>query len=234
MMTNNSAYSARINSGIRSASLGVNQSKFTPRLNSNITSANARATFNRRFNSNLSSSNFGQNRPGLRPRIDSDLTTATEVTTAKPNLTGRNGNPNWTGRKKWSGNNTNGLAGNRNWSGSGKWSGNCDHHHHHHGCSHVVFVGGYYYPAWWYYPYSYSYYDYDPYYAADVYAGGGSDYSVVAELQQRLAQAGYYYGSIDGIMGPSTQRAIRAYERANGLPADGLIDDRLLSTMGIR
>jgi peptidoglycan hydrolase-like protein with peptidoglycan-binding domain len=38
----------------------------------------------------------------------------------------------------------------------------------------------------------------------------------VAELQSRLASAGYYHGAIDGIMGPATRRAIRAYERHSG------------------
>jgi peptidoglycan hydrolase-like protein with peptidoglycan-binding domain len=38
----------------------------------------------------------------------------------------------------------------------------------------------------------------------------------VAELQSRLASAGYYHGAIDGIMGPATRRAIRAYERDQG------------------
>jgi peptidoglycan hydrolase-like protein with peptidoglycan-binding domain len=38
----------------------------------------------------------------------------------------------------------------------------------------------------------------------------------VAELQNRLASAGYYHGAIDGIMGPATRRAIRAYERDHG------------------
>jgi len=33
------------------------------------------------------------------------------------------------------------------------------------------------------------------------------------ELQRRLARAGYYHGSIDGVLGPQTRRAIRAYEQ---------------------
>jgi peptidoglycan hydrolase-like protein with peptidoglycan-binding domain len=38
----------------------------------------------------------------------------------------------------------------------------------------------------------------------------------VTELQRRLARAGYYDGAIDGIMGPATRRAIRAYQRDRG------------------
>src|SRR4029077_16248742 len=36
------------------------------------------------------------------------------------------------------------------------------------------------------------------------------------ELQRRLARAGYYHGAIDGIMGPQTRRALRAYEQGHG------------------
>ncbi|MEY2529963.1 MAG: hypothetical protein QOI96_48 [Verrucomicrobiota bacterium] len=123
---------------------------------------------------------------------------------------------------------------NRNWSGSGNWSG---HHHHHHRGS-IVFIGGFGYPYWYdyYYPYGYydpySYYDYGQSAAYDD--GRGYDDSLVVNVQQRLARAGYYHGAVDGIMGPSTRRAIRAYERAHGLRADGVLDDRLLSTMGLR
>ena len=50
---------------------------------------------------------------------------------------------------------------------------------------------------------------------------GGSQYgsatrSRVAELQRRLSRAGYYRGSIDGVLGPQTRRAIRAYEQEHG------------------
>jgi hypothetical protein len=38
----------------------------------------------------------------------------------------------------------------------------------------------------------------------------------VAELQRRLTRAGYYHGAIDGIMGPRTRRAIRAYQQDHG------------------
>src|SRR5205823_13823773 len=45
---------------------------------------------------------------------------------------------------------------------------------------------------------------------------GNSSRSRVAELQRRLARAGYYHGSIDGVLGPQTRRAIRAYEQDHG------------------
>ena len=84
---------------------------------------------------------------------------------------------------------------------------------------------GYYpydYYGYGYYPYGYSSpygYDYgysrEPAYGYDYrdrYRGGSS----VVALQRQMARAGYYHGAIDGIMGPETRRAIRAYERSHG------------------
>ena len=42
---------------------------------------------------------------------------------------------------------------------------------------------------------------------------GNTSRSRVSELQQRLSRAGYYHGSVDGVLGPQTRRAIRAYEQ---------------------
>ncbi|MBA2431371.1 MAG: peptidoglycan-binding protein [Chthoniobacterales bacterium] len=53
-------------------------------------------------------------------------------------------------------------------------------------------------------------------------------------VQQRLAAAGFYRGRIDGVIGSGTRAAIRAYQRANGLPGNGRIDTRLLARMGLR
>ncbi len=67
-----------------------------------------------------------------------------------------------------------------------------------------------------YYPYGYGGYGYqsgyDPYgYGGYGYQGGYGNGSSVVQLQRRLARAGYYHGAIDGIMGPATRRALRAY-----------------------
>lgn len=124
------------------------------------------------------------------------------------------------------------------------------------------YVGGFGYPYFYgspyYYGYGYPYgYAYAPYYGYSAgytydpqgvyegrvvprnngnrYESDGKDHqsSVEARVQERLAQDGYYRGAIDGVIGDGTRRAIRSYERANGLHVDGRIDDRLLSTMGL-
>jgi Putative peptidoglycan binding domain len=97
-----------------------------------------------------------------------------------------------------------------------------------------VFIGDFGFPWWWGwgwgpwwgggwgYPYGY----YGGY--GSGYGYGDSSQSRVAELQRRLASAGYYHGAIDGIMGPATRRAIRAYERDHARAAYGAIDQPLL------
>jgi hypothetical protein len=108
------------------------------------------------------------------------------------------------------------------------------------------FYSGYYggYPRFYgAYPYGYtSYYPYGAGYGYGAgYYGAGYPYygargyarSIVARVQSRLARAGYYAGPIDGVIGPRTRYAIRAYEARHGLPADGRIDSRLLATMGL-
>ncbi|PYI92440.1 MAG: hypothetical protein DME97_08920 [Verrucomicrobia bacterium] len=89
---------------------------------------------------------------------------------------------------------------------------------------------GYGYPYYGGYPYDYGYYT--P--RTTVYATSGiNDDATVAAVQRRLARGGYYHGSIDGVIGPGTRNAIRAFERNNGLPVDGVIDRQLLRTMGL-
>jgi hypothetical protein len=85
-----------------------------------------------------------------------------------------------------------------------------------------------------FYPYPYPYYGYypDAYYGYSDYGYGYGNPTVV-EVQRRLARAGYYHGAIDGIMGPRTRRAIRAYERDHNMPAYGVIDGQRLRTMGL-
>lgn len=43
------------------------------------------------------------------------------------------------------------------------------------------------------------------------------------QVQKALAQAGYYKGKVDGIVGKRTRAAIRAFQTANGLKVDGRV-----------
>ena len=100
------------------------------------------------------------------------------------------------------------------------------------------YYGGSYYGG---YPYGYSSYPYgyNNYYGSSYpysynrYSYRNYNDSTVVRVQERLARAGYYRARIDGVIGPRTRYAIRAYERNHGLPADGIIDNRLLRTMGL-
>lgn len=49
---------------------------------------------------------------------------------------------------------------------------------------------------------------------------------LVKEAQHRLMQAGYYHGAYDGVIGESTKAAIIAFQKANGLPVTGELDER--------
>ena len=49
----------------------------------------------------------------------------------------------------------------------------------------------------------------------------GSKGNDVKRMQQRLKDLGYYKGSVDGTFGSGTEDAVRAFQSANGLSADG-------------
>src|SRR5262249_27600510 len=78
-----------------------------------------------------------------------------------------------------------------------------------------------------YYPYSYwggyPYGGYNTYYSY-YRPAYGYNASMVAALQRRLGQLGYYHGVVDGVAGPRTRDAIAAFESRNGLVVDGLVD----------
>lgn len=46
-------------------------------------------------------------------------------------------------------------------------------------------------------------------------------------MQRRLTALGYNTGGVDGQVGPATRRAIRAWQSANGVPADGYVEQTL-------
>jgi hypothetical protein len=100
----------------------------------------------------------------------------------------------------------------------------------------VRYGGGYWYwnSGWWYPAYGY-----DPYYSRYVYDGPifGYGYAapgdVTAQVQRSLAQQGYYYGPIDGILGPGTRSAIQRYQIDRGLAVTAAIDEQTLYTLGL-
>ena len=62
-----------------------------------------------------------------------------------------------------------------------------------------------------------------------------SSYSddLAEDVQRALRRSGYYYGDIDGDIGPESRAAIYAYQRDRGLPATGRIDSSLLRSLRI-
>ncbi|HEY8347333.1 MAG TPA: peptidoglycan-binding domain-containing protein, partial [Symbiobacteriaceae bacterium] len=51
----------------------------------------------------------------------------------------------------------------------------------------------------------------------------GSTGAAVRGLQRTLAKLGFYRGPIDGIFGPRTEAAVRAFQRSVGLRVDGIV-----------
>lgn len=61
----------------------------------------------------------------------------------------------------------------------------------------------------------------------------GDRCSAVIEVQRRLAQRGFYYGSADGVYGAATSRAVKAARRAFGLSDRDVVDAALYARLGI-
>ena len=51
----------------------------------------------------------------------------------------------------------------------------------------------------------------------------GSTGSEVKKVQQKLKNWGYYSGSVDGIYGSQTKKAVEYFQRKNGLSVDGIV-----------
>lgn len=61
----------------------------------------------------------------------------------------------------------------------------------------------------------------------------GSRGDEVTQIQQRLAELGYYQGNIDGIYGYQTMNAVKDFQSDNSLSADGIAGTQTLSALGI-
>ncbi len=61
----------------------------------------------------------------------------------------------------------------------------------------------------------------------------GSQGSEVKEVQRRLKKWGYYNGSVDGVFGAGTRSAVIAFQKKNGLTADGIVGKATYEALGI-
>jgi Putative peptidoglycan binding domain len=118
----------------------------------------------------------------------------------------------------------------------------CSRHHHdrnwwrnHH--TRICFYGGGYWfwnAGWWFPAWGYS-----PFYNNYIYDGPIFGYGelspgdVTAQVQEALAQQGYYYGPIDGVLGPETRDAILRFQADHGLATTAAIDEATLDTLGL-
>ena len=68
--------------------------------------------------------------------------------------------------------------------------------------------------------------------SADLYKKGSSG-STVTEIQKRLKNWGYYTGTVDGVFGSQTEKAVRYFQQKNGLTVDGQVGSQTLAALGI-
>lgn len=61
----------------------------------------------------------------------------------------------------------------------------------------------------------------------------GSRGEEVRQIQKKLKELGYYKGSIDGIYGTSTKKAVTAFQKNCGLTADGIAGAKTLKFLGL-
>ena len=61
----------------------------------------------------------------------------------------------------------------------------------------------------------------------------GSSGEQVRVIQEKLKRWGYYDGAVDGIFGSATARAVRYFQRSNGLTEDGIVGKNTLRALGI-
>ena len=116
----------------------------------------------------------------------------------------------------------------------------CHHHHDHdwwkHHCVAFIFFDwgwwawddGWWYPAWGYD--AYSYYEYNqPIYGAN----GLEPDQIIAGVQAKLQELGYYTYAIDGKMGPMTRAALAHYQTDHRMNITSGVDPATLNSLGI-
>ncbi|MBQ6540289.1 MAG: spore cortex-lytic enzyme [Oscillospiraceae bacterium] len=61
----------------------------------------------------------------------------------------------------------------------------------------------------------------------------GSSGNMVTKIQQKLQNWGYYSGTVDGVFGSRTEKAVITFQKKNGLKADGVVGSQTLSALGL-
>lgn len=61
----------------------------------------------------------------------------------------------------------------------------------------------------------------------------GAKGNEVKEVQRRLKQWGYYNGAVDGVFGAGTKKAVIAFQKKNGLTADGVVGKSTYKALGM-
>ncbi|MGM9607373.1 MAG: spore cortex-lytic enzyme [Oscillospiraceae bacterium] len=61
----------------------------------------------------------------------------------------------------------------------------------------------------------------------------GSSGEQVRVIQDKLKRWGYYDGAVDGIFGSATEKAVRYFQRTNGLTEDGVVGKATLAALGM-
>lgn len=67
---------------------------------------------------------------------------------------------------------------------------------------------------------------------AAVYRQGATG-AQVRTIQDKLKRWGYYSGEVDGIFGSGTRKAVVAFQKKNGLAADGIVGPNTLRALGM-
>lgn len=62
----------------------------------------------------------------------------------------------------------------------------------------------------------------------------GSSGEEVKTLQTKLKRWGYYTGSIDGVFGSGTKKAVITFQKKNGLTPDGIVGPATLKALGMQ
>lgn len=69
---------------------------------------------------------------------------------------------------------------------------------------------------------------------AQAYVGSGSGFGNIAAVQHRLKTLGYYTQTVDGVWGSGTKNAVKRFQTAYGLSADGVVGSATERALGVK